>query len=101
MKQNIRVYDIDYLFLSDDNYAEEFIFNNGLIGCCDEINEYIEFLKSNRELIFKFEECGIDDLDEDDWNNKEIMEDVLVDWIEQETGEYFTGFSWEYLVESN
>jgi hypothetical protein len=98
MKQNIRVYDIDYLFLSDDNYAEEFIFNNGLIGCCDEIKEHIEHLNQNRELIFKFEDWY---LTQDEWNDKEHMEGEMVNLIEQETGEYFTGFSWEYLVESN
>jgi hypothetical protein len=99
MKQNIRVYDIDYLFLSDDNYAEEFICDNDLDE--DEINNHIEHLNQNRELIFKFEEWGVDNIDEEDWNDEEIMEDVLVDWIESMTGEYFTGFSWEYLVESN
>jgi hypothetical protein len=99
MKQNIRVYDIDYLYLKDEKYARGY--NEDFELTEDEIKERIEYLKNNREVIFKFEEWGVENIDEEDWNDEEIMEDVLVDWVESMTGEYFTGYSWEYLVESN
>jgi len=92
--KNIRVYDIDYLYLEDEKYAREY--NQDFQLTEDEIKERIEYLKSNREVIFKFDEWEID---EEDWNDEENMEDVLVDWIESETGEYFCRYEWEYLAD--
>ena len=96
MEKNIRVYDIDYLYLTDEKYARGFNTDNDFNE--DEIKEHIEHLKNNRQLILNFEHWY---LTQDEWNDKEHMEGEMVNLIEQETGEYFEGFEWEYLVESN
>jgi hypothetical protein len=96
MENKIRVYDIDYLYLTDEKYARGFNTDNDFNE--DEIKEHIEHLKNNRQLILNFEHWY---LTQDEWNDKEHMEGEMVNLIEQETGEYFEGFEWEYLVESN
>jgi len=96
MENKIRVYDIDYLYLTDEDYAVGFNEDNDFDE--DGINNHIEHLNQNKELIFKFEDWY---LTQDEWNDKEHMEGEMVNLIEQETGEYFEGFEWEYLVESN
>jgi hypothetical protein len=82
--------------LTDEKYARGFNTDNDFNE--DEIKEHIEHLKNNRQLILNFEHWY---LTQDEWNDKEHMEGEMVNLIEQETGEYFEGFEWEYLVESN
>lgn len=93
--KHIRVYDIEYLFLTDENYADGFSQDNDLTE--DEIQEHIEHLEDNKEIIFEFDDWNFD---EDEWNDSDNMEDQLSEMLTQETGEYFSNFEWEYLESS-
>lgn len=90
--KDIKVYDIDYLYLTDDDYFHESNRDNELDE--DEIQEHIEHLQENKEIIFKFDDYSFD---EDEWNDSDYMEGVLSEMLTDETLEYFSNFEWEYL----
>ena len=93
--KHIRVYNIEYLYLTDDDYFHEYNRDNDMSE--EEIEEHISFVKKKSEVLFKFEDFTID---EGELNDPKFVE-FLVDWVEQETGEYFSNFEWEYLDKSN
>ena len=94
--KHIRVYDIEYLYLTDDDYFHEYNRDNDMSE--EEIEEHISFVKEKNEVLFKFEDFTID---EGEWNDPKFIESNLVDWVEEETGEYFSNFEWEYLDKLN
>ena len=96
MENKIRVYDIDYLYLTDEKYARGFNTDNDFNE--DEIKEHIEHLKNNRQLILNFEHWGVES---NEWNDPDFIENTIVEWLTEETGEYFCRFEWEYLAVSN
>ena len=94
--KDIKVYDIDYLYLTDDDYMKDYNRDNDLDD--EEIQEQIEFLEEKKEIIFKFDDYSFD---EDEWYDVEYMEGVLSEMLTDETGEYFSNFEWEYFELSN
>jgi hypothetical protein len=94
--KDIKVYDIDYLYLTDDDYMKDYNRDNDLDD--EEIQEHIEHLEENKEIIFKFDDYSFD---EDEWNDSDNMEEQLSEMLTDETGEYFSNFEWEYLDKSN
>ena len=94
--KNIRVYNIEYLYLTDDDYFHEYNRDNEMTE--EEIEEHVSFVKEKSEVIFKFDNWY---LTKEQWNNPELVEQELVNMIEEETSEYFKNFEWEYLDMSN
>lgn len=94
--KNIRVYNIKYLYLTDDDYFHEYNSDNEMTE--EEIEEHVSFVKEKSEVIFKFDNWY---LTKEQWNNPELVEQELVNMIEEETSEYFKNFEWEYLDMSN
>lgn len=94
--KNIKVYDIEYLYLNDEDYFREYNCDNELTE--PEIKEHVSELSQKSELIFQYDDYTFN---EDEWNNPDYMEKVLCEILLNETQEYFSNFEWEYLVESN
>ena len=87
MENKIIITDIAFLYLWDEKYFRNYNSENNLTE--KEIDERCEELKSQTTL-----EVDLDDYDFDE--DEDDIDDFLVDIIEEETGEYFSTFSWEY-----
>lgn len=87
MENKIIITDIAFTYLWDDKYFRNYNRENNLTE--EEIEERCEELKNQTTL-----EVDLDDYDFDE--DEDDIDDFLVDIIEEETGEYFSTFSWEY-----
>lgn len=87
MGNTITITDIAFTYLWDDKYFRNYNRENNLTE--EEIEERCEELKAQTTLVVDLDDYDFDE-DQDD------MDDFLVDIIEEETGEYFSTFSWEY-----
>jgi hypothetical protein len=87
MGNTIIITDIAFTYLWDEKYFKNYNRENNLTE--EEIEERCEELKSQTTL-----EVDLDDYDFDE--EEDDIDDFLVDIIEEETGEYFSTFSWEY-----
>jgi len=90
--KKIRVYDIQYLGVVDPEYRYEYSSDYDLTE--EQTREWIENLENNTELIWDFSEFS---MTPEEWNDPDYIDEIIVDLIEQDTCEYFTGFDWEYL----
>jgi len=84
--ETITITDIAFTYLWDDKYFRHYNLENNLTE--EEIDERCEELKSLTTLEVDLGDYGFDG-DEDD------IDDFLINVIEEETGEYFSTFSWE------
>lgn len=87
MGNTITITDIAFTYLWDDKYFRNYNRENNLTE--EEIEERCEELKAQTTLVVDLDDYDFDG-DQDD------IDDFLVDIIEEETGEYFLTFSWEY-----
>jgi len=83
--ETITITDIAFTYLWDDKYFRHYNLENNLTE--EEIDERSEELKSLTTLEVDLGDYGFDG-DEDD------IDDFLINVIEEETGEYFSTFSW-------
>ena len=92
----IRVYNIEFLYLTDMDYQRNYNIENNLDEY--EVEQKVKELEGQRELILPLYVNIIDEskVPEDATYMDDDFLEVL---IEDEVGEYFTNFEWEYLVD--
>ena len=91
----IEVYDITFLAISDPNYRCEYQSDYDLSD--DEVEKWIKSLEVNYGVIqFTFTNDEMEQVE-----NTDDLEDLLMNAIQDETGEYFEGYNYRFIYEED
>lgn len=89
----IKVFNIDYLFELDEKYRKDFVNDNLDSGLSPReiVSNQLHYLNTIREVVVELEDQDIL------WINIYGADELLLDRVTDETGEYISKFSYKVL----